>query len=147
MSLFKHFGEQDNTEHGGRLFWSGALGGLPFRGPYAPTLNQDEVETQVSTSFDFKSDVFDLADEEQRKRYVWVMDRIVNRWFVLHHIERQLIAAEKRAIVYLEWSQRYGELNPAARAARSQGYVLPIQQNKPAIFAPPLAGLQNQSDA
>ena len=147
MSLLKHFGEQGSDEHGGRLFWSQALDGLPFRGPFAPTLSQEEVETQVGVTFDFKSDVFDLSDEAQRKRYVGIMDRIVNRWYVLHHIERQLIPAEKKAIVYLEWSQRYGELNPAARAARSQGYVLPIQQpEKSAIFPIPLAGLQNPSN-
>lgn len=147
MSLLKHFGEQNSEEHGGRLFWSQSLGGIPFRGPYAPTLSQDEVETQVEMAFDFKSDVFDLSDVEQKKRYIGVMDRIVNRWYVLHHIERQLIPAEKKAIVYLEWSQRYGELNPAARAARSQGYVLPIQPSHSAIITTPLAGLQNPGDA
>jgi hypothetical protein len=145
MSLLKHFGEQSSDDHGGRLFWSQALGGLPFRGPFAPTLSQEEVETQVGVTFDFKSEVFDLSDETQRKRYVAVMDRIVNRWYVLHHIERQMIQAEKKAIVYLEWSQRYGELNPSARAARSQGYVLPIHPEKSAIVPIPLAGLQNPS--
>jgi len=146
MSLLKHFGEQDPQDHGGRLFWSQALGGVPFRGPFAPTLSQEEVETQVGMTFDFKQEVFDLNDPDQKKRYAWVMDRIVNKWFVLHHIERALVPAEKTAIVYLEWSQRYGELNPAARAARSQGYVLPIQPSQSAIIAPPLAGLQSPGD-
>lgn len=146
MSLLKHFGEQGNNEHGGRLFWSQAFNGLPFRGSYAPTLSQEEVETQVGTTFDFKSDVFDLTDKEQKQRYLWVMDRIVNQWFILHHIERRLIPDEKRAIVFLEWSQRYGELNPSARAARSQGYVLPINPNTPKFSVPTLAGLQDPRD-
>ena len=143
MSLFKHFGEQGD-EHRGNLFWSNALNGIPFRGPYAPTLNQEEIETQVNVTFDFKSDFFDMTKEVQLKKYQWVMDRIVNRWFMLHHVERHFLPAEKTVIVYLEWSQRYGELNPAARAARSQGYALPIQSDSGVSSA--LAGLQNSNN-
>jgi hypothetical protein len=149
QSLFKHFGEQGN-EHGGRLFWSGSLGNVPFRGAHAPTLTEDELQTQVGLSYDFNCDIFDLSDKDQRARYRWVMDRIVNRWFVLHKVERALVAAEKTVIVYLEWSQRYGELSPSARAARSQGYVysqLPQQQRQPDFEATiPLAGLQAGKD-
>jgi hypothetical protein len=141
MSLLKHFGEQGD-EHQGRLFWSDALGGLPFRGPFAPTLSQDEIETQVGVTFDFHAETFDLADEQQKQKYIWVMDRIVNRWFCLHHIERRLIAEKNTTIVYLEWSQRYGELSPATRASRSQGYVFPQQQtgHSAAVQASQFAG-------
>jgi hypothetical protein len=85
-----------------------------------------------------------MTKEVQLKKYQWVMDRIVNRWFMLHHVERHFLPAEKTVIVYLEWSQRYGELNPAARAARSQGYALPIQSDSGVSSA--LAGLQNSNN-
>ena len=112
MSLFAHFGEQDSQEHGGRLFWSEALGGLPFRGPHAPTLSREELESQVEIHHDYHVEMFDLENEEQRARYVKIMTRVVNGWYQLH---KSLEPTPTKRV--LEWSQRYGELAPSARAA------------------------------
>jgi hypothetical protein len=143
MSLMKHFGEQGDA-HQGNLFWSQALNGLPFRGGNAPILNQQELDTQVSVNFDFHSEFFDISQPEAHDKFNWVMDRIVNKWFCLHYIERKVVAESKTTLIYLEWSQRYGELSPAARAARSQGYVFP--NTSPTSFNLPLAGLQDPAN-
>src|SRR3990172_6415965 len=100
MSLLKHFGEQGN-EHNGRLFWSNALGNVPFRGPHAPTLTQDEIETQVGVNFDFHSEIFDLADPEQHKRFDWIMDRIINRWFCVHHVDRRILEIDGKIAAFI----------------------------------------------
>ena len=111
MSLFKFFGEQGEG-HGGRLFWSVALGGLPFRGPQAPLLTRDEVEQLVEIHHDYHVQEFDLRDEEQRRHYIRVMERVVNGWYVLH---KSMEPSPMTRI--LEWTQRYGELAPGAKAA------------------------------
>jgi hypothetical protein len=134
MSLFKHFGEQGD-EHGGRLYWSEALGGLPYRGPFAPTLTRDELERDVEVTWDFRNELFDLSVPEQAEKYRYVMDRSANKWFYIHVVERHWIESEKKYIIYVEWSQRYGELSPTAKAAtRSRTYGPPT----PTPHVPPL---------
>jgi hypothetical protein len=120
VSLFKFFGEQDAKEHGGPLFWSEALGGLPYRGTHAPVLTRDELESQVEVHHDYKVEKFDLEDEEQQKRYINIMTRVVNGWYILH---KNLEITPMQRV--LEWSQRYGELAPGAAArSASNGYSL-----------------------
>lgn len=120
MSLFKFFGEQDNKEHGGQLFWSEALGGLPFRGPHAPSLTRDEIESQVEVHHDYKVESFDLEDEKQRERYISIMTRVANGWYVLY---KQIEVSPMKRV--LEWTQRYGELAPGASArSANNGYSL-----------------------
>jgi hypothetical protein len=115
MSLYRFFGEQGG-EHNGRLFWSEALGGLPYRGPMAPNLTRDELETLVEVHHDYHVEEFDLKDQEQKAAYIKVMTRVVNGWYVLH---KNLEPTPTTRV--LEWSQRYGELSPAVRAALASG--------------------------
>ena len=129
------------------MFWSEALGGLPYRGTHAPIMKQEDLEN-IEVAWDWKFDTFDLSIQEHQDRYQYVMDRAVNKWFYIHHIERHWLPETKTMIVYVEWSQRYGELSPTAKAAmRSRSYgppvptpvVPPIRTNPP---LPPLAGFQ-----
>lgn len=129
--------------------WSEALNGLPFRGAHAPTLTREELERDVTVAWDFKFDSFDLTDPGDQERYRWVMDRAVNKWFYVHFVERHWIETEKKYIIYVEWSQRYGELSPVAKAgARSvtHGPPVPTQVEPPPLRvpygAPLLAGFQ-----
>lgn len=150
MSLFKHFGEQGEEIHGGRLFWSEALGGLPFRGPFAPLLTREELERDVEIHWDFKHGMFDLSNKEEAEQYRVIMDHAVNKWYYIHCVERHWIEAEKKYIIYVEWSQRYGELSPTAKAAawsRSHGPT-PYTPHQPPVriaSGQPLAG-QQESD-
>ena len=109
MSILKYFGEQ-GQDHGGPLHWGSALNGLPFRGPGAPTLRQEELDQgAVQIAKDFHAEFFDLTNPEQSKRYHWVMDRIVNGLFVPHiNPLRNVDHTTGRVTVYIEWSQRYG---------------------------------------
>jgi hypothetical protein len=65
-----------------------------------------------------------MGNEDQKQKYDWVMDRVVNGMFVHHFIDRHVDHASGKVTVYIEWSQRYAQLSPQARAARSQGHVL-----------------------
>jgi hypothetical protein len=118
MSLMKYFGEQSD-DHLGHLFWSKALGGIPFRGQSAPILAGDEIMDKVEVHWDFKFHEFDLADEEDKKYYQYVMDRAVNQWFQIQHREHTKDETTGRIrFVYVEWAQPYGQLTPEAHANR-----------------------------
>ena len=126
MSLWKHFGEQGNDQHGGQLFWSEALQGIPFRGNYAPLLTRDELERDVHIQSDFRFKHFKLWENEDAEYYQWVMDRAVNGWFVVYKREWHWVEQHQSHVVYVEWSQRYGELSPVAKAsARSRAHGPP----------------------
>jgi hypothetical protein len=127
VSLFKFFGEQGDL-HGGRLFWSRNLP-VPFKGTHAPTLTQQELEADVAIQFEYRSEFFDLSSAEQKQKYDWVMDRVVNGMFVHHFIDRHVNHANGKVTVYIEWSQRYAQLSPQARLARSQCHVIPTSSS------------------
>lgn len=123
MSLLKHFGEQGD-EHGGKLFWSSNLpNGIPFRGNAAPTLTRDEIETSVDVQWDFFCQEFDMANPDDLAKYRWVMERAVNGWFYVHFVDRWRDEGTRSRVIYLEWSQRYGQLTPQALASRSYGHA------------------------
>lgn len=114
MGLMKYFGEQGD-QHNGRLFWSSALDGLPFRGNAAPVLTQEEFDTSLETHYDFHSKEFDLTDPEQQKEYVEVMDRICNGLYVEYYKAIKEDQATGRVrYAYLEWLQQYKQLSPSA---------------------------------
>jgi hypothetical protein len=85
---------------------------LPFRGPAAPLLTRDELENMVEIHHDYHCETFDLTDPEQKARYVHVMTRVVNGWYIVHKSTEPTPTTR-----ILEWSQRYGELSPSAKAA------------------------------
>lgn len=97
------------------------MGGMPFRGPTAPLLKRDELIDHVQIHRDFRHKKFDLSDSEQDKQFEHVMDRCINGWYKLYYIDRRWSEEKQNYIVYLEWSQQYGELAPTAPIeARSQ---------------------------
>lgn len=111
MGANKFFGEQ-GPEHNGRLYWSQANLGVPFRGNAIPLLKDSELEDSLEIHFDFHCKEFDLTNDKERNEYIKVMDRIVNGWYYLH--TKTFVKDEKGRViaVYLEWSQRYTQLNP-----------------------------------
>lgn len=109
-SISKYVGEQ-SEDHRGQLFWPGAMG-LPVRGRGAPTLTQSEHD-EIEVQHDFHSEDFDLSDEKQKARYLGIMDRIVNGWYVLIYRSEPSRQADGRILVLVEWSQRYGAIGPA----------------------------------
>lgn len=131
MSLFKYFGEQGEA-HRGKLFWSDVLDGLPFRGDSVPLLRESEIQEYVDVQWDFCCREFDLTDEKSAEEYRYVMDRVVNGWFYLHYREYAKDAQTGRVrYVYLEWSQRYGQLSPtypgSRRASANAAASLPVE--------------------
>lgn len=148
MGMLKYFGEQGDN-HGGPLFWSNTLNGLPFRGPNAPTLRQEDLDKgAVQVVKDFHGEFFDLTDVEQNKRYHWVMDRLVNGSFCHHFIDRHVDHAAGKVTVYIEWSQRYGQLSPQAQGVSgSQSHAMPVDNSglQSPAWANGLAGMQSPS--
>lgn len=142
-SLFKYFGEQHAGQDGQKLFWQGGLS-APFRGPYAPTLTQEELDTKVEVQMDFHQQFFNLAIEKDATEYAWIMDRIVNGLFKLHYIDRHVDHVAGKATVQLEWSQCYAQLSPRAKDARSTHAPISIP-GTPTVPAASLAGLQDPS--
>jgi hypothetical protein len=117
VSVVKFVGEQ-KEDHGGRLHWPGA-GGLPVRGP-GMTVSQDEYDSGFAEVRDFHRKTFNLAVPEQDEQYHQVMDRIVNGWYVKIFIERYRHTVTDEWMVYLEWAQRYSQLeSPRTDALKS----------------------------
>lgn len=117
MSVVKFVGEQ-KADHGGKLHWPGA-GGLPVRGP-GMTVNQDEYDSGFAEVRDFHRKTFNLAIPEQDEQYHQVMDRIVNGWYIKIFIERYRHTVTDEWMVYLEWAQRYSQLeSPKTDALKS----------------------------
>lgn len=114
MSLLKYVGEQDD-EHNGKLNWPGFLG-MPVRGQVG-LIKERELEESVEVAYDFHCDEFDLSDPEQRDRYVKIMDRIVNGWYVQRFCDNYIDEVTKKRKVWLEWCQQYGQINPRSQSA------------------------------
>jgi len=113
MNLSKFFNEQDTERHAGKLFWFKDM--LPVRGDQKgrmPLMKQEELETSVRVSGDFRCQTFRLWKEEDQRLYTEVMDRTVAGWYrvlkQMHHFSEE----HQEMMVYLEWIQRYGTLAP-----------------------------------
>lgn len=104
---------EDAADGGGRLFWSAAdLIGCPVKADRPPLLREEELHERLEVENDFRAEEFDLGDAEQRARYVSIMDRVVNGWYVTHFVDRWRDPNTGRRMVYVEWSQRYGVIAP-----------------------------------
>lgn len=116
-SIFKYVqdgGGAGSRHQGGKLHWPAANHfGVPMRGNVTPFLNEDEMLDKTSTVSDFYVKEFDLSDPEQLSWYVDVMDHIVNGWYLKIFIERRWDEVLKKRFVYLEWTQRYAQVNDA----------------------------------
>ncbi len=101
------------------------------------------MEKHVRVEWDFKWREFDLQDEKDGKDYRITLDQAVNGWFYVHKQQHITDPATGRMrYVYLEWSQRYGELaETAPESLRSVPHVPPQQPRYP------LAGHQSPDAA
>ncbi len=110
MSLAKFY-NRDQTPDGEKLHWGRAgRDGLPFRGEHAPMYTDEEFEAKVHKVADPKADTFDLSDPAEKKRYLDVVDGIVNGWFQGLFIQRwRSKKNERRVFVHVEWVEYFLE--------------------------------------
>jgi len=112
--LVKFMNETDGGDRG-KLHWNRAeVDGAPFRGN-APRLTEAEYRNRVTKVGDPKNGIFDLTKPEENQQYLSVMDKIVNQWARLIHVER-VITAEKKE-VYIEWVEWFMEDGAAPQKA------------------------------
>jgi len=112
VSLHKYFGEQ-GPQHGGyNLQWPGTLDGFPvIGGRNKPDLKQEELEN-IEEQRDFKSQMFNLWDPDQKREFDSVSDRIINGWYRLLKRSDHWDEANNHYRVWLEWYQVYGMIPP-----------------------------------
>ena len=72
------FFDRDRGADGKPLHWSPSQG-LPFEGEAPMFLNEDEELQRTAAVANFFCERFNLDDEESKKLYVKVMDRVVNQ--------------------------------------------------------------------
>ena len=119
-SLIKFIDKTDGNGRG-QLYWGRAsVDGLPFRGPEAPLLREEEFDDRL------------VRVAEQNKTYLEVMDSAANGWFHIMFIDRWREEDDKHHYVYLEWLEYFLEDGQPAKAAVPGGSY--GQQNVPTNF-------------
>jgi hypothetical protein len=104
-SLIKFMNLQESN--GQHLFWGRAdVDGIPFRGEHATVMREDEYAIRAVRVRDFRNAFFDTAKPVENKLYCDIMDRCVNGWFQLIHIERFWRGTGTH---YVEWTEFYME--------------------------------------
>lgn len=84
--------------------------GAPVSFPKHLPLKQEELE-EIQYSYTAHAEVFDLTVDEDKKKYVEVLDRIANgMWIRLSPVIREFDAKNKRMVVYVEWATVIGDL-------------------------------------
>ena len=105
--LVKFVNDKDGGDRGD-LHWGRAhTDGAPFRGKQRPLYTDAEYENRVTKVGDPQNAVFDLNVEAENKQYLAIMDKIVNCWATLIHVERMITLDKKQ--IYIEWVQWYME--------------------------------------
>ena len=104
--LYKYVGEQSNR-HPGELTWP-SYRGFPVLGGF----NYNDEGLYLTSVGYFHAYTFDLDKPEDREYYQWVMDRIVNGWFL--KVRDELIRENGKIKIYLEWVQRYLKQLPSS---------------------------------
>lgn len=98
--LYKFFGEQSEY-HDGELIWPGYKGFPVLAKYFRPVENI----YYLSWVHFFHSKLFHLENEEDKKHYEWVSERIVNGWFL--PVTKEVSLDGEKVKIYLEWVQRY----------------------------------------
>ena len=110
MSSLVKFSTRKDGNGRGEVYWNRAdIDGLPFRGPTAPLLKEEEYEDRIRRVNDFKNSTFDTEDSEQNAVYCQVMDAVSNGWFQLIHIDRKPKADDNGYRIYIEWVEPFLE--------------------------------------
>jgi len=108
-NLIKFINRTDGNGRG-NLYWGRAdVDGLPFRGPEAPLLREEEFDDRLVRVADPKNGTFYTGDEEQNKKYLEVMDGAANGWFHVMFVDRWREEDDKYHHVYLEWLEYFLE--------------------------------------
>jgi hypothetical protein len=109
-SLVKFSAELERN--GQNLYWSRAgEDGVPFRGKQAPMLPDPVYEERVTKVADYRNSFFDVGDPAQNAQFLAIMDRCLNGWFHLMHLERFWAGPDGRRTTYhyVEWAEYYME--------------------------------------
>jgi hypothetical protein len=136
-SLVKFMQQQRDGSGRGQVYWHRAgVDGYPFRGQKPPMLREDEYEQRVVKVGDPKNGIFDVNNPDDNRRYLQVLDRIVNGWAeMISPREIRYCDERKTWLVYLEWVEWFMEDGtPAAAAQQPQGFnhgTMPIQPPDP----------------
>lgn len=112
MSTKKYFAEQRGSQHGAyELHWPGTPDGFPvIRQPGTSfDLKQAEVDA-LEYQRDFKSKMFELWDDAQKREFDDINDKIVNGWYTLEKRTDHWDEEKKHFRVWMEWCQIYGTL-------------------------------------
>ncbi len=114
----------------GKLYWGRVeKDGLPFRGPIAPTFTEDEYEERIVRVADPQNGTFRTWVPEENKKYLDVLDMILNGWATCLFSERWRARVRhgkkviERHVVYIEWAEYY--LEDGSRSPT--GYGQPVE--------------------
>jgi hypothetical protein len=109
MSSLIKFVQQRQSKRG-PVYWNRASqDGLPYRGQVDSLRREEEFEATSVRVRDPDNGTFNTADPEQNEKYLYVMDRIVNNWYTLLHIERWRNTEANGMMIYMEWVEQYLE--------------------------------------
>lgn len=93
--------------NGKKLWWNRAdIDGLPFRGPFAPIMPEEEYQERVVRIADFRNAFFDVMDPAENRKYCEIMECCANGWFQLRH---QIFFWRATTKHYVEWMEYYLE--------------------------------------
>ena len=105
------FAGQETDDHGNKLTWPGTMHGFPVRGP-ARDLKPAEYEN-LPVHLDFRSRLFKLFIDEDKKAFDAVMERAANGWFKITNRVDRWSDEHCGMITWLEWLEVYGDTNNA----------------------------------
>jgi hypothetical protein len=123
------------TSAGRNLWWNRAeIDGLPFRGPFAPIMPEEEYEARVVRVADARNAFFDVTDAQENKLYLDVLECVFNGWFQMIHLERFW---RQTTLHYVEWVEYY--LEDGTRTPYS-GQIMELTHGQQNGFGHPHAG-------
>lgn len=116
-SLVKFMNRRSSPGGHGPLHWGRAdLDGAPYRGQFLPPMPEEELENRLVRTANPQIRTFDLADPDDAKAYVDVLDMIANKWATLiyrEHLKTTIkridrdnhtVTTEIKLKVYVEWA-------------------------------------------
>ena len=110
-SIYRFLNEQDPARHKGYLVWSSLrYSKFPVRlsnEKDVGILTDDEWKKKIYIAADYHSFTFDMSKTEDREYYLWVKERIKNKWFSQEKINYKWL--QSHPVIYLEWTQYYTE--------------------------------------
>lgn len=87
--------------------------GMPFRGP-STLLKEDEYQTNTEQVNDAFAELFDLSNKEHKQKYVEILDRAANHWYLVLKDEHHFVTKPDglyTVIVDCVWLQPYRQLS------------------------------------